>query len=82
MSLLTSGLATWLPWNGKRFLFIYWKTNLQFNFKIRWTDLWLNEGFANFIEYLCVDKLFPEFNIWNQFVCKEIMRALKVRVTL
>ncbi|RWS23543.1 Puromycin-sensitive aminopeptidase-like protein, partial [Leptotrombidium deliense] len=33
-----------------------------------WTHLWLNEGFAKFSEYLCVDKLYPEFNIWMQFV--------------
>jgi puromycin-sensitive aminopeptidase len=32
-----------------------------------WTHLWLNEGFASYIEYLAVDKLFPtwEFGIKN-----------------
>lgn len=33
-----------------------------------WTHLWLNEGYASFIEFLCVNKLFPEYDIWTQFV--------------
>ncbi|CAF2601290.1 unnamed protein product [Rotaria sp. Silwood2] len=33
-----------------------------------WTDLWLNEGFASWIQYLAVDKCYPEFDIWTQFV--------------
>lgn len=33
-----------------------------------WTHLWLNEGFAAYIEYLAVDFLFPEWDIWTQFV--------------
>ena len=33
-----------------------------------WTHLWLNEGFASCIEYLCVDHCFPEYDIWTQFV--------------
>lgn len=32
-----------------------------------WDDLWLNEGFASFVEYLAVDAIFPEFNIFTQF---------------
>ncbi|KAG7274972.1 hypothetical protein CRUP_001065 [Coryphaenoides rupestris] len=30
-----------------------------------WTHLWLNEGFASWIEYLCVDHCFPEYDIWT-----------------
>ncbi|HEY4516345.1 MAG TPA: M1 family metallopeptidase [Candidatus Paceibacterota bacterium] len=33
-----------------------------------WTHLWLNEGFASYIEYLAVDHLFPKWDIWTQFL--------------
>jgi aminopeptidase N len=41
-----------------------------------WTDLWLNEGFASWIEYLAVNECFPEWDIWTQFVVDEQERAL------
>ncbi len=37
-----------------------------------WTHLWLNEGFASFIEYLAIDEIFPEWDIWTQFVANEM----------
>lgn len=43
-----------------------------------WTDLWLNEGFASWIEYLAVDHLFPEWEMWTQFNVDEQQRALKL----
>jgi len=30
-----------------------------------WTDLWLNEGFATYMEKICVEHLFPHWNVWN-----------------
>lgn len=41
-----------------------------------WTHLWLNEGFAMFMEFLCVDHIFPEFNIWKQFVSDIFLSAM------
>lgn len=32
-----------------------------------WDGLWLNEGFAAFMEHFCIDALFPEYKIWEQF---------------
>lgn len=43
-----------------------------------WTDLWLNEGFASWIEYLAVDHLFPEWQMWTQFIVDEQQQALKL----
>ncbi len=43
-----------------------------------WTHLWLNEGFASFIEFLAVDHVFPKWHIWKQFVFSEHSRALEL----
>ncbi|CAH0725361.1 unnamed protein product, partial [Brenthis ino] len=32
-----------------------------------WTDLWLNEGFATYIEYVGVNHIIPEWNMLDEF---------------
>lgn len=41
-----------------------------------WTHLWLNEGFASYIEYLAVDHIFPSWDIWTQFLHADMRPAL------
>ncbi|KAI4470181.1 protease m1 zinc metalloprotease [Holotrichia oblita] len=43
-----------------------------------WTHLWLNEGYASFVEFLCVNHLFPAYDIWTQFVNDIYIRALEL----
>lgn len=42
-----------------------------------WNDLWLNESFATLMEYLAVDALHPEWNIWLDFATNESIMALR-----
>ncbi|HVX23817.1 MAG TPA: M1 family metallopeptidase [Candidatus Saccharimonadales bacterium] len=42
-----------------------------------WTDLWLNESFASWMSYLAVDHLFPEWQVWTQFIVDEQGLALR-----
>ncbi len=43
-----------------------------------WTDLWLNEGFASWVEYLAVNHIFPEWQMWTQFIADEQQAAFKL----
>ncbi|MBU1000753.1 M1 family metallopeptidase [Patescibacteria group bacterium] len=43
-----------------------------------WNDLWLNEGFASFVEYFAIDHIFPEWDIWTQFVATEMRDAFSL----
>ncbi|KJH43794.1 peptidase family M1 [Dictyocaulus viviparus] len=43
-----------------------------------WTDLWLKEGFASFMEYLFVGYMCPEFKIWEHFVNDELAQGFKL----
>lgn len=42
-----------------------------------WNDLWLNESFANLMEYIACDALEPSWNIWDEFSANECLVALK-----
>lgn len=41
-----------------------------------WTQLWLNEGFASWMQYFAVDHIFPKWNIWEQFMSDAFASAL------
>jgi len=43
-----------------------------------WTDLWLNEGFANVMAYMACDKLFPEWNVMTNYIVEEQQTGLKL----
>lgn len=42
-----------------------------------WDDLWLNESFANMMEYVAVDALQPDWHIWETFQTSEVPAALQ-----
>ena len=42
-----------------------------------WNDLWLNESFANMMEYVAIDALHPEWNIWLDHASGEVISALR-----
>lgn len=42
-----------------------------------WSYLWLNEGFAEFMMFSCVDTLYPEYNVWRLFVTDIIRPAME-----
>jgi puromycin-sensitive aminopeptidase len=43
-----------------------------------WDDLWLNEGFASWIETLALATLWPEWQQWTQFMESDYNRALRL----
>ncbi|MBI2084635.1 MAG: M1 family metallopeptidase [Candidatus Aenigmarchaeota archaeon] len=40
-----------------------------------WNDLWLNESFATYMAYKAVDSLYPEWDMWEEFVRDEMDKA-------
>ena len=42
-----------------------------------WNDLWLNESFANMMEYVAIDVLHPEWRMWEDFATNEVTAALR-----
>ncbi|RNF04316.1 aminopeptidase-like protein [Trypanosoma conorhini] len=43
-----------------------------------WKELWLNESFATYMEYWSINKLFPDWHVFTQFVHEEITQAFKL----
>lgn len=42
-----------------------------------WNDLWLNESFANMMEYVAIDALEPEWQVWLDHASGEVVQALR-----
>lgn len=42
-----------------------------------WDDLWLNESFANMMEYVAVEALEPSWKVWELFQTSEVPMALQ-----
>jgi len=43
-----------------------------------WSDLWLNEGFASYVQYLGVEAVQPQLNYLDQFVLDEVHKTLRL----
>lgn len=43
-----------------------------------WNNLWLNEGFATFMSIIAVNVLFPEWDLFMQFIANEYSSALSI----
>ncbi|KAI5952527.1 hypothetical protein KGF54_003394 [Candida jiufengensis] len=43
-----------------------------------WDELWLNEGFATWVGYAAVDYLYPEWDIFSEFVSTSLEQALEL----
>jgi tricorn protease interacting factor F2/3 len=41
-----------------------------------WNDLWLNESFATFMEYMAVNFAFPQWRLWEDFLTNETTSAM------
>ena len=42
-----------------------------------WNDLWLNESFANMMEYVAIDALQPDWHMLEDFATNEVTAALR-----
>ncbi|GAP91974.2 putative aminopeptidase [Rosellinia necatrix] len=43
-----------------------------------WDGLWLNEGFATWMSWFAVDKFFPQWNVWQDYVAETLQSALEL----
>lgn len=47
-----------------------------------WNDLWLNEGFASYVEYIGVDHVQPDWNMKAQFLTEDMQLVMSQDATL
>merc|ERR1719516_866106 len=45
-----------------------------------WTDLWLNEGFASYVEYLGVEAVQPQLQYMEEFMISETHAVFRLDV--
>ena len=43
-----------------------------------WDDLWLNESFASWMGDKAVDQIFPEWNMWTQFIFQDTSSGMSL----
>ncbi|KAL1923805.1 uncharacterized protein VTP21DRAFT_8785 [Calcarisporiella thermophila] len=43
-----------------------------------WNELWLNEGFATWAGWFAVDRIFPDWDIWTQFIMDVMQNGLQL----
>ena len=43
-----------------------------------WRELWLNEGFASWMQTFAADKIFPDWSMWAQFVVDDQATAMSL----
>ncbi|CAF3355817.1 unnamed protein product [Rotaria socialis] len=42
-----------------------------------WDDLWLNEGFAKWMEFVYTDKIHPEWDLYEQFIAQRWLAVMQ-----
>ncbi|RWS28251.1 puromycin-sensitive aminopeptidase-like protein, partial [Leptotrombidium deliense] len=43
-----------------------------------WSEIWLQEGLATLMAYVCNDALHPEWHVWHRFIYEELAVALRI----
>ena len=86
----TSGSAIWSPWSGgrtcgstkARALALPRSPASPLSSSDTWGNAWAPAGFATYVGWLAVDRLFPEWDVWTQFLVQELIPGLRVRAAL
>ena len=42
-----------------------------------WNDLWLNESFASIMEYIAIDAIEPDWNVWLEYAGSDVIQAMR-----